>query len=288
MSQYLGRIVRPIWIAFAVALVSLLFVAASPAAAAGKHGGESRQSQERAARKACLTGDYAKGVAILSDLFIELRDRTFLFNQGRCFEQNRRYEDAIARFEEYLTAPGAKLSGEDRAEAAQRIANCKEKLQEERASSSTTAPQVFAPAAPPVARSIAPQAEPTPESTPATATVVRSEASPSRDGSGLRVTGIVLASVGVAALAGGVLLNLKANSMVDDWQAKVSYTASQSDSQKTYKALSWVGYGLGAACVATGAILFGVGLKQQAGSANVALLPAVGPGQAGALLMGGF
>jgi hypothetical protein len=94
--------------------------------------------------------------------------------------------------------------------------------------------------------------------------------------------------VGVVALAGGVLLNLKANSMVDDWQAKVAYTASQSDSQKTYKALSWVGYGLGAACVATGAILFGVGLKQQAGSANVALLPAVGPGQAGALLMGGF
>ena len=114
------------------------------------------------------------------------------------------------------------------------------------------------------------------------------EASPSRDGSGLRVTGIVLASVGVAALAGGVLLNLKANSMVDDWQTKISYTASQGDSQKTYKTLSWVGYGVGAVCVATGAILFGVGLKQQAGSTSVALLPTVGSGQAGALLTGGF
>src|ERR1035437_1796518 len=109
MSHGLGRIVRPIWIAFAVALVSLS-VSTSPAAAAGKHGGESKQSQERAARKACLTGDYAKGVAILSDLFIEYRDATFLFNQGRCFEQNRRYEDAIARFEEYLTVPGGNLS----------------------------------------------------------------------------------------------------------------------------------------------------------------------------------
>jgi hypothetical protein len=96
MSHGLGCVVRPIWIAFAVALVSLPSVATSPAAAAGKHGGDSKQSQERAARKACLTGDYAKGVDILSDLFIELRDPTFLFNQGRCFEQNRRYEDAIA------------------------------------------------------------------------------------------------------------------------------------------------------------------------------------------------
>jgi tetratricopeptide (TPR) repeat protein len=263
-----------------------LFASTPPASAAGKHGGEGKQSQERAARKACLTGDYAKGVAILSDLFIELRDPTFLFNQGRCFEQNRRYEDAIARFEEYLTVPGSKLGAEDRAEAEKRIANCKEKLQEERASLAITAPQIFVPAAPPVSQ--APHTEPTPESTPSTPTVVRAEASSSHDGSGLRVTGIVLASVGVAALAGGVLLNLKANSMVDDWHAKVSYTASQSDSQKTYKALSWVGYGLGAACVATGAILFGVGVKQQVSSTNVALLPAVGPGQAGALLTGGF
>src|SRR5664279_1677313 len=118
MSHGPRRIVRPIWIAFAVISLSLS-VSATPASAAGKRGAESKQSQERAARKACLTGDYAKGVAILSDLFIELRDPTFLFNQGRCFEQNRRYEDAIARFEEYLTVPGGNLSAEDRAEAAQ-------------------------------------------------------------------------------------------------------------------------------------------------------------------------
>src|SRR5450631_2053947 len=53
MGYCLGRIVKPTCIACALAVLSL-FVATSPAAAAGKHGGDSKQSQERAARKACL------------------------------------------------------------------------------------------------------------------------------------------------------------------------------------------------------------------------------------------
>lgn len=285
MSHNLRPIVKPTCIAaFAVALVSL-FVTISPAAAAGKRGGEGKQSQVRAARKACLTGDYAKGVAILSDLFIDTHDPTFLFNQGRCFEQNRRYDDAVARFDEYLHLPGANLSAEDRAAAEQRIANCKEKLQEERASSATTAPQPFAPAAPPVVRS--PEPEPTPEPAPAAPTVVHRKSSPSDDGAALRVAGIVLVAAGVAAVVAGVVLNLKANSMVDEWQTKISYSASQGDSQKTYKTLSWVGYGVGAACVATGAILFGVGINRP-GSTNVALLPVVASDYAGASMTGGF
>lgn len=73
-------------------------LAAAPAQAA------SRQTPEKTARKACLSGDYEKGVAILSDLFVETQDPTWIFNQARCFEQNRRYEDAIARFQEYLRA----------------------------------------------------------------------------------------------------------------------------------------------------------------------------------------
>jgi hypothetical protein len=32
---------------------------------------------------ACLSGDYTKGVAILSELFVDTKDPTYLFNQGR-------------------------------------------------------------------------------------------------------------------------------------------------------------------------------------------------------------
>jgi hypothetical protein len=87
----------------------------------------SRQAQERKAHKACLSGDYAKGVSILSDLFVDSDDPTYILNQGRCFEQNRRYEDAIARFQEYLRA-GMNLKPSDKVLAEKHIADCQNLL----------------------------------------------------------------------------------------------------------------------------------------------------------------
>jgi hypothetical protein len=92
MSHYRGRITSHFFLG-AIA-VAFLLGTGTPATAA------SRQAQERAARKACLSGDFAKGVDILSELFVETKNTTWIFNQGRCFQQNRRYEDAIARFHE--------------------------------------------------------------------------------------------------------------------------------------------------------------------------------------------
>ena len=83
-----------------------------------------RDNRERTARLACLSGDYAKGVAILSELFVDTTDPTYIYNQGRCFEQNLRYEEAIGRFQEYLRA-GRKLSKDDQADAQKHIADCK-------------------------------------------------------------------------------------------------------------------------------------------------------------------
>jgi len=79
--------------------------------------------QERVARKACLVGDTAKGVEILADLFIDTRDPTHIYNQGRCFEQNRRYADAVARFREYLLK-AVDLDAKAKAEVEQHIAAC--------------------------------------------------------------------------------------------------------------------------------------------------------------------
>lgn len=282
MGYLLGRMVARTAskAVFAVLLASL------PALAAGKHADDGRQAKERAARKACLGGDYAKGVDLLSDLFIDTHDPTYVFNQGRCFEQNRRYEDAIARFDEYLHLPDAHLSADDRAAAEDRIANCKSKLPPDHAASPVTVPQGLIAAPSPGAQASPPG--PSPEPTPV-APVVTEAAGPSpHGGSVLRVTGIVLGSAGVLVLTGAVLLNLKANSIVNDWQSKVSYTASQSDTRQTYKTLSWVGYGLGTACLATGAVLFGLGLKQRDRDSRVALVPYVGAGQTGAVLQGVF
>ena len=99
-----------------------------------------------------------------------------------------------------MRVPDAKLSDEDRASAETHIADCKEKLPE---SPGKFAPQAFVP--PPVATQ---EPTPTPElATPVVAEPERQPA-PAGGGAGLRVGGIVTASVGVAAVAAGVVFNL--------------------------------------------------------------------------------
>jgi tetratricopeptide (TPR) repeat protein len=284
MSQRRSRTHRSFLFKAAIVVAPLL-LAASPAIAA------SRQAQERAARKACLNGDYAKGVAILSELFIDTKDSTYIFNQARCYEQGRRYEDAIARFDEFLQTNPEKLSAEDKAAAEKHLSTCKERLAGERGTSPTPpATQLSPPAAAP---SLAPTPNPEPSPEPSTPVVV--EAVPQQGPapgrwSGLATAGIITGSVGVLAVAGGVVLNLKANSMVDNMETSVgAYSTAKANDQKTYKTLAWVGYGAGAACVVAGAILIGVGIKSGAGSStSVALVPAVGQSQVGAMLTGAF
>lgn len=82
---------------------------------------------EREAKRACLSGDYTKGVAILADLFVDSNNPTYLFNQGRCYEQNIRYEEAIGRFNEYLLKT-VNISELEKADAQKHIALCEAAL----------------------------------------------------------------------------------------------------------------------------------------------------------------
>jgi hypothetical protein len=259
----------------AIALPIFLF---SSAAQAG-----GRETKERQARKACLSGDYAKGVAILSDLFVDTKDPTYVFNQGRCFEQNRRYEDAIARFQEYLRSP-AKLSAADRATADQHITDCQNLL-----AKPTPAPLGPAPV---TAEPAKPEPNPTPISTAAgreSEGTVSGVAVPPDTGKGLRRAGLVTAVVGGAGLVAGLVFNLKANSLAHTLEQPTSYTRSDASSRSTYVTLGWTAYGVGAACVATGAVLYYLGLRSaHENEGSVALLPAVGPDQVGAVMKGAF
>ena len=283
MSQSAGRILSRSLCSAAIVFF-LLAIAVTPALAAGKKA-QGRQPQERAARKACLSGDYTKGVAILSELFVDTKDPTYLFNQGRCFEQNHRYEDALSRFEEYLRAAQGNLDAADQAAAEKHIADCKDRLPPDQSSKAqASAPQQFVPPPPTPASPPEPSAYPV-----STSIAAQPEVQPPHSGAGLRVAGIVTASVGVAAAVAGVLLNLKVNSMVKDMDTTVGDYESRNSDRKNYQTMAWIGYGAGAACVVTGAILYGFGLRTDGSSStSVALLPAIGRGQAGALLTGGF
>jgi hypothetical protein len=264
---------------------SLLLLAAAPVLAADRH------ARERKARTACLSGDYATGVALLSELFVDTRDPTYIFNQGRCFEQNRRYEEALSRFEEYLQvgeSSSSGLSAEDRGAAEKHIAKCKNLLGDKAGKPSPpTAPQPEVQVPPSVAPT---EPLPQPVIVPPVALLPKEAPASSGAGAGLRAAGIITGSVGAAAVIAGVVFNLKANSIINDFETKPgSYTSNQESNRKTYETVAWVGYGVGAACVATGAVLFGIGLRaNRASSTSVAVLPTVGRGQSGVLLTGGF
>lgn len=261
-----------------------------PALAAGK---QALQSQEQAARKACLNGDYAKGTSILSDLFIQSGGNPiFVFNQARCFEQNRRYEDAVARFEEFLRtaeASRAGLSQDDKSAAEKHIADCKRHMEQESNKTSSPLAQASSTPAPAIAPSApANQSQPT-DSMPFVAQPASTPTS-SNSRAGLRTAGIVTASVGGAALVAGILLNLHANSMASDMENNIGgYTPSKNSSHDNYVTATWVSYGVGAACVATAAVLFGIGLRSKGSASNeVAIVPAVDGHQAGLALTGSF
>jgi hypothetical protein len=270
----------------ALIVVAPILLASAPALAAKRHA-----QQERTARRACLNGDYSKGVAILSDLFVDTKDPTYIFNQGRCFEQNSRYEDAAARFEEYLRVAGDKASPEDRAAAEKHLADCREKVAREHPPQ-LAQPEPLVPPPPVVTTTPEPAVQPETATEPAAGTLAGTAppAGPGRRRWGLITAGIITATVGVGGVVTGLVFNLKANGMVNDWETTYgSYSTNNETDQKTYKTVAWVGYGVGAACVVAGAVLIGFGVKSRtSSSASVALVPSVGPGQMGATLTGAF
>jgi hypothetical protein len=247
-------------------------------------------------------------------------DPTFIYNQGRCFEQNRRYEDAIARFQEYLRA-GKKLSKADQADAQKHIRDCKELLVGQPSQPSAPASVAVAlpgpvaplgaaatpvpvapapavtrqPAVQPITSAPAPVASigtptPTPVPPPVTPDVSTKPAPPSSNASqdsGLRVAGIVCAAVGLVAVGTGFGLAMETRSMSSDAEKNGGGTQAQEDRRKTLETWGWVSYGVGAAAIASGVVLYIVGWPRDH-STNVALLPTLAPEGASMILRGSF
>jgi len=280
-------------------LLSLALVAVPLTVQAGAR--DNRDNKERTARTACLAGDYAKGVALLAELYVSTKDIAYLFNQARCFEQNGKYEEAIIRFHEYQLKNADAGNPPDES-AEKHIASCQALLDKQKAGQGATAlppvtSTVTAPAAPAEPKPVAVEgsgqrAEAKPEVAPEPKADVAASIAPETPGRGLRVAGIAAAAVGVAGIAAGVVFNLKANSLASDLEAAngsstTLYSRSKESSRSSYATLTWVAYGAGAACVVGGAVVYLLG-RSQGPSAQVALAPAMGVGEIGAVVQGAF
>jgi hypothetical protein len=150
------------------------------------------------AERACLGGNYQKGVEILAALYVVSRHPTYLHNQARCYEQNGQYRLAAGRYREFLRKLRELPPEEVTAET---------KVTQEKAAAleahATRLEQMSPDRRPPAPEASAPK--PAPE-----ATVQRSPEPPppSDRGGGWRTAGTALMVVGVMGLAGGVAAGL--------------------------------------------------------------------------------
>ncbi len=251
--------------------------AASSGERAGAGSGDDKIAKERAAKKACLTGDADGGVALLADLYVETNDANHIFNQGRCLEQVGRCEDAIIRFREYLrkTKDAGNIS-DGRAE--RHITECEEVLSKANNAQPTQTSSAPTPLA--AAAKTSNQAEHSQGESALSAPVGAQSSAP--PGHGLRVGGVAAFAVGVAGVTAGLGFALAANHLADELEASPPrYQPSKESTQASYATASAVSYVAGGVCVAGGALLYYLGWRQGRKS-SAWIEPMLGPHTAGA------
>jgi hypothetical protein len=252
--------------------------------------------RETQARADCLAGRYQAGVDLLAQLFAETGKANYIYNQGRCYEQNGKFDEAILRFREF-SRKAKDLSSDERAEVNSHIAEC-QAMKAEQDSRAVPAAPPTPPAEAQAATSAAPAVpeKPMTAGTPSPAAVVEtppSQLSGDGRGAGLRTAGIVTGSIGVAALVAGVIFSIETRSLSNDVtadDASRGFSRTTYDHGQLFGDLQWVGYGVGAAALACGGVLYYLGYQgaRSPTSDTVSFLPVLLPGGTGAVLQGRF
>ncbi len=251
--------------------------------------------REAQARSECLAGRFQAGVDLLAQLFAETANANYIYNQGRCYEQNGKPDEAILHFREFLRNAKV-LSAEEKAEVNGHIAECQAMKAEQEGRALPAAP------VPPAAPAIEAQAAaPTPitpapsAAAPAAGVVETASGRPSADGrgAGLRTAGIVTGSIGAAALIAGVIFSIETHRIANEVTAddtRNRYSRTKDDRGRLFADLQWVGYGVSAAALACGGVLYYLGYRaaNKPASDSVSLVPMLFPGGTGAVVQGSF
>jgi hypothetical protein len=218
------------------------------------------------AKTACVAGEVQKGIRLLAELYTASNDPIWIFNQGRCYHQNVQLAQALARFKEFLRkSKGA--PDEDIRDARNYIAEIEAELHRQEQAARE-------------------KAETTGDKLPVS---VQNRPKPPEPGQGLRYTGVGVSILGGASLAAGIVFsilirqtqksveNRTANDIVDGAAIK-----GKDDDGHRYETLQWISYGVGAAAVATGSVLYWLGTRsgnpQMAGTCVSPLFFANGAG----------
>jgi hypothetical protein len=240
-----------------VQIVALLLVALGATGAA-----RAQDARELQAKEACLGGHPEKGIELLAQLYAETNDPTYIYNQGRCFEQNGRATEAVTRFREYLRK-AQNLAPDEKTDLRKRIDDLE----------AQTHPAVTVSPAPGTTGQVAA----TPVAPPDEATGPSAHA--------YKVAGVVAGGVGVASVAFGVVMGLRArslsNQVTNDAATLGTFSQTQYNDGRSAERYEIIGYSVGAAALLGGGILYFWGTVHDRESAGSPALTAwLAPGDA--------
>lgn len=192
-------------------------------------------------------GHYEEALTAFDIAYRLKQDAAFLFNIAQCQRNLRRYEDAQRTYRAYLRET-PDLSAGTKAQI-QQIMNELERAQaDERAKQPPTG-------------TVAPKTEP-PAAAPQPAAAVH--AIEKRPGSDLRVAGIAVGAVGLAAIIAGGVLYAVAKSANDSLNSPVDgfYSRPAEERRNTFQTLDVIGFAVGGAAVAAGVTMYVLGRRQ--------------------------
>jgi hypothetical protein len=216
-----------------------------PGLALAQSASRTREQRESDARRACAAGHVDEGIEILADLYASYSHPNYIYNQGRCYQENGKNEQAVARFREYLrVGTDAPPAARERAERFIRELEGEPK--------GTPAP---APPPPPREPEPRPLPPPPPVTTTAAPTVTQSlppAPPPYQPSPALQAGAIAFGIVGGLGLVGALIAGAKVRSLETDVESAplgrfdVDQLADHERKAQQFETLQWVGYGVAA------------------------------------------
>jgi tetratricopeptide (TPR) repeat protein len=293
----------------AVALTS----APSPARADEKTTEQARQHYTKG-KQAFDLGKWDDAIAEFEEAYKLRSDPTFLFNMAQAYRRKGDLQRALDLYKNYLIE---NPDSPKRSEIEKRIRALEKEMKNPARRQIEAPAPVAKPSEPPPAAPAAavapaptpapvsgpapapvpvPAPAPAPESAPPTTAVSVVEPAqpaasfqPPSSGYGLRFAGIVCGAAGLASIGTAVYFYTRAASLSDRVSSSDAPTSSDYQAGKDAETMQWVFYGVGAAALATGAVLYWLGSSSSAFAPTATVVaPMVGPGIAGLSAQGTF
>jgi tetratricopeptide (TPR) repeat protein len=232
---------------------------------------EARQHFEKA-EAAKARGEFRTAAVEYLAAYEKFQEPEFFFNVGEVYRLGGDKRQSLEYYRKYL-----ELDPRGRGAVAARAAV--DELSRELAAEEDAARRAAEAAA--ARRAQSTPAPPAPPPAP-----VRDEPRPGR---GLRIAGLVTAGAGLAAVGAGVFFGLRASGIEDEAADWDTFDAGRFDEGEAAERNMWIAYGVGAALVATGGLLYVLGARPGARDApQVRLAPVVTPSAVGLAAAGRF